>query len=573
MRVSKLYAPTLREVPAEAEVVSHQLMLRAGFMRKAAGGIYTYLPLAWRVLKKIERIVREEMDAKGSQELLMPIVQPAEIWQESGRWDVYGAEMFRLQDRHNRCFCLGPTHEEMVTTLIRGDVRSYRQLPLSVYQIQNKYRDERRPRFGLMRGREFIMKDAYSFDRDEAGLDKSYQDMYDAYTNIFTRCGLNFRPVEADSGAIGGSGSHEFMVIADSGEAEIVFCTSCDYAANVEKAELFPLEAQEEAMLTKEEVVTPDCKTIADVCAYLKLPVDHSVKAVAYNSEKGLILCFVRGDHEVNEIKVINTCGVIDLEMATEEQLAAAGTVGGYMGPVGIDNKKVIVVVDATVMKMHNVCCGANKEGYHFINVNPGRDFTPTYVADIRLIQEGDPCPHCGGEVSKARGIEVGQVFKLFTKYSSALKAIYLDENGKEQPMVMGCYGVGVSRTMAAAIEQNYDDNGIIWPIEIAPYHVLVVPVNTKDEASAAKAEEIYMQLKKVGLETVIDDRNERPGVKFKDADLIGYPLRVVVGPKTLTEGKLEVKIRKTGEIRYLPLDGDYVQDIKNIIAELAFSK
>lgn len=573
MRVSKLYAPTLREVPAEAEVVSHQLMLRAGFMRKAAGGIYTYLPLAWRVLKKIERIVREEMDAKGSQELLMPIVQPAEIWQESGRWDVYGAEMFRLQDRHNRCFCLGPTHEEMVTTLIRGDVRSYRQLPLSVYQIQNKYRDERRPRFGLMRGREFIMKDAYSFDRDEAGLDKSYQDMYDAYTNIFTRCGLNFRPVEADSGAIGGSGSHEFMVIADSGEAEIVFCTSCDYAANVEKAELFPLEAQEEAMLTKEEVVTPDCKTIADVCAYLKLPVDHSVKAVAYNSEKGLILCFVRGDHEVNEIKVINTCGVIDLEMATEEQLAAAGTVGGYMGPVGIDNKKVIVVVDATVMKMHNVCCGANKEGYHFINVNPGRDFTPTYVADIRLIQEGDPCPHCGGEVSKARGIEVGQVFKLFTKYSSALKATYLDENGKEQPMVMGCYGVGVSRTMAATIEQNYDDNGIIWPIEIAPYHVLVVPVNTKDEASAAKAEEIYMQLKKVGLETVIDDRKERPGVKFKDADLIGYPLRVVVGPKTLTEGKLEVKIRKTGEIRYLPLDGDYVQDIKNIIAELAFSK
>lgn len=573
MRVSKLYAPTLREVPAEAEVVSHQLMLRAGFMRKAAGGIYTYLPLAWRVLKKIERIVREEMDAKGSQELLMPIVQPAEIWQESGRWDVYGAEMFRLQDRHNRCFCLGPTHEEMVTTLIRGDVRSYRQLPLSVYQIQNKYRDERRPRFGLMRGREFIMKDAYSFDRDEAGLDKSYQDMYDAYTNIFTRCGLNFRPVEADSGAIGGSGSHEFMVIADSGEAEIVFCTSCDYAANVEKAELFPLEAQEEAMLTKEEVVTPDCKTIADVCAYLKLPVDHSVKAVAYNSEKGLILCFVRGDHEVNEIKVINTCGVIDLEMATEEQLAAAGTVGGYMGPVGIDNKKVIVVVDATVMQMHNVCCGANKEGYHFINVNPGRDFTPTYVADIRLIQEGDPCPHCGGEVSKARGIEVGQVFKLFTKYSSALKATYLDENGKEQPMVMGCYGVGVSRTMAAAIEQNYDDNGIIWPIEIAPYHVLVVPVNTKDEASAAKAEEIYMQLKKVGLETVIDDRNERPGVKFKDADLIGYPLRVVVGPKTLTEGNLEVKIRKTGEIRYLPLDGDYVQDIKNILAELAFSK
>lgn len=573
MRVSKLYAPTLREVPAEAEVVSHQLMLRAGFMRKAAGGIYSYLPLAWRVLRKIEKIVREEMDAKGSQELLMPIVQPAEIWQESGRWDVYGAEMFRLQDRHNRGFCLGPTHEEMVTTLIRGDVRSYRQLPLSVYQIQNKYRDERRPRFGLMRGREFIMKDAYSFDRDEAGLDKTYQDMYDAYTNIFTRCGLNFRPVEADSGAIGGSGSHEFMVIADSGEAEIVFCNSCNYAANVEKAEMFALEAAEEALLDKEEVLTPDCKTIEDVCAYLQLPVDHSVKAVAYSSDKGLILCFVRGDHEVNEIKVINTCGVNDVEMANEEQLAAAGTAGGYMGPVGIDNKKIMVVVDSTVMKMHNFCCGANKEGYHLINVNPGRDFEPTYVADIRLIQEGDPCPHCGGEVSKARGIEVGQVFKLFTKYSSALKATYLDENGKEQPMVMGCYGVGVSRTMAAAIEQNNDENGIIWPIEIAPYHVLVVPVNTKDEASTAKAEEIYMQLHKSGLETVIDDRNERPGVKFKDADLIGYPVRVVVGPKTLTEGKLEVKIRKTGEVRYLPLDSDYVQDIKNMIAELAFAK
>ena len=573
MLASKLYSPTLREIPSDAVVVSHQYMLKAGMMRKVSNGLYAFLPLALRYVRKVEEIVREEMNAIGSQEILMPITQPAEIWKQSERWDVYGEEMFKLNDRHGHEYCLGPTHEELVTVLTKMDTSSYKQLPVSLYQIQNKYRDEKRPRFGLMRSREFIMKDAYSFDRDEAGLDKSYQDMYDAYTNIFTRCGLNFRPVEADSGAIGGSGSHEFMVIADSGEAEIVFCTSCDYAANVEKAELFPLEAQEEAMLTKEEVVTPDCKTIADVCAYLKLPVDHSVKAVAYNSEKGLILCFVRGDHEVNEIKVINTCGVIDLEMATEEQLAAAGTVGGYMGPVGIENKKVIVVVDATVMKMHNVCCGANKEGYHFINVNPGRDFTPTYVADIRLIQEGDPCPHCGGEVSKARGIEVGQVFKLFTKYSSALKATYLDENGKEQPIVMGCYGVGVSRTMAAAIEQNYDDNGIIWPIEIAPYHVLVVPVNTKDEASAAKAEEIYMQLKKVGLETVIDDRNERPGVKFKDADLIGYPLRVVVGPKTLTEGKLEVKIRKTGEIRYLPLDGDYVQDIKNIIAELAFSK
>lgn len=569
MRVSKMFAPTLREVPAEAEVVSHQLMLRAGFLRKSAGGMYNYLPLAWRVLKKIENIVREEMDASGAQELLMPIVQPAEIWQESGRWGVYGEEMFRLKDRHNREFCLGPTHEEMVTSLIRGDVRSYRQLPMNVYQIQNKFRDERRPRFGLMRGREFIMKDAYSFDRDEAGLDVSYKLMYDAYTRIFTRCGLTFRPVEADSGAIGGSGSHEFMVIADSGEAEIVYCNECDYAANVEKAEMHVIEAPEEEAKAVEEVKTPDCKTIADVCAYLNLPVDKSVKAVAFNSEKGLILCFVRGDHEVNEIKVINTVGVNEVEMAEESLLAAAGTIGGYMGPVGIDPEKTIVVVDSTVMKMHNICCGANKEGYHLLNVNPGRDFTPTYVADIRLIQEGDPCPHCGGKVSKARGIEVGQVFKLFTKYSEAMHATFLDENGKEKPMVMGCYGVGVSRTMAAAIEQNNDKDGMIWPVAIAPYEVLVVLVNTKDEASTQKAEAIYEELKKAGVEAVIDDRNERPGVKFKDADLIGYPLRVVVGPKTLAEGKLEVKVRRTGEVQMLPLDSDYIGAIKELLAKL----
>lgn len=569
MRVSKMFAPTLREVPAEAEVVSHQLMLRAGFLRKSAGGMYNYLPLAWRVLKKIENIVREEMDASGAQELLMPIVQPAEIWQESGRWGVYGEEMFRLKDRHNREFCLGPTHEEMVTSLIRGDVRSYRQLPMNVYQIQNKFRDERRPRFGLMRGREFIMKDAYSFDRDEAGLDVSYKLMYDAYTRIFTRCGLTFRPVEADSGAIGGSGSHEFMVIADSGEAEIVYCNECEYAANVEKAEMHVIEAPEEEAKAVEEVKTPDCKTIADVCAYLNLPVDKSVKAVAFNSEKGLILCFVRGDHEVNEIKVINTVGVNEVEMAEESLLAAAGTVGGYMGPVGIDPEKTIVVVDSTVMKMHNICCGANKEGYHLLNVNPGRDFTPTYVADIRLIQEGDPCPHCGGKVSKARGIEVGQVFKLFTKYSEAMHATFLDENGKEKPMVMGCYGVGVSRTMAAAIEQNNDKDGMIWPVAIAPYEVLVVPVNTKDEASTQKAEAIYEELKKAGVEAVIDDRNERPGVKFKDADLIGYPLRVVVGPKTLAEGKLEVKVRRTGEVQMLPIDSDYIGAIKELLAKL----
>ena len=569
MRVSKLYAPTLREVPAEAEIPSHKLMLRAGYMRKAAGGIYTYLPLAWRVLHKIENIVREEMDAIGSQEILMPVVQPAEIWQESGRWDVYGAEMWRVKDRHSREFCLGPTHEEMVTTLIRADVRSYRQLPLCVYQIQDKFRDERRPRFGLMRSREFIMKDAYSFDVDEAGLNVSYKAMYDAYTRIFTRCGLKFRPVEADSGAIGGSGSHEFMVLADSGEAEIVYCEKCNYAANTEKAELHVIETAPEADLEKQIVATPDCKTIADVCAYLKLPVEKSVKAVAYKSEKGLILCFVRGDHEVNEVKVVNTCHVLGVEMADEAMLTAAGTVGGYMGPVGMDSNKIMVVVDQSVMKMHNFCCGANKEGFHYLNVNPGRDFTPTFVADIRLIQEGDACPHCGGKVSKARGIEVGQVFKLFTKYSEALKATYLDESGKPKPMQMGCYGVGVSRTMAAAVEQNNDENGIIWPAAIAPYHVLVVPVNNKDQESLNKAEEIYAQLQKAGLEVIIDDRNERPGVKFKDADLIGYPLRIVVGPKTISTGNLEVKVRKTGEVKMLSLQSDYIDTIKELLKTL----
>ena len=569
MRVSKMFAPTLREVPAEAEVVSHQLLLRAGFMRKSTNGMYSYLPLAWRVLKKIENIVREEMDATGAQEIMMPIMQPAEIWQESGRWGAYGAEMIRLKDRHNREYCLGPTHEEMVTTLIKGDVRSYRQLPMNVYQIQDKFRDERRPRFGLMRSRDFIMKDAYSFDRDEAGLDVSYKSMYDAYTNVFNRCGLTFRPVEADSGAIGGSGSHEFMVIAESGEAEIVYCTECDYAANVEKAEMHVIEAADEAALERAEVETPNCKSIADVCAYLNMPVEKSVKAVAYKSEKGLILCFVRGDHEVNEVKVINTCNVLEVEMADESMLVEAGTCGGYMGPVGIDPEKVMVIVDHSVMQMHNFCCGANKEGYHMVNVNPGRDFTPTFVADIRLIQEGDPCPHCGGKVAKARGIEVGQVFKLFTKYSAAMNCTFLDENGKENPMVMGCYGIGVSRTMAACIEQNNDKDGMIWPVAIAPYEVLVVPVNTKDEASTAKAEENYEVLKKAGVEAVIDDRNERPGVKFKDADLIGYPLRVVVGPKTLAEGNIEVKARRTGEVAMLPVDGDYVAAIKEMLAKL----
>ena len=569
MKLKNSFFYTLREDSKEEDSKSGNLLVKAGFIKKSSSGVYMMMPLGYRVYKNIENIVREEMDNAGAQEIMMPIMQPAEIGQESGRWGAYGAEMIRLKDRHNREYCLGPTHEEMVTTLIKGDVRSYRQLPMNVYQIQDKFRDERRPRFGLMRSRDFIMKDAYSFDRDEAGLDVSYKSMYDAYTNVFNRCGLTFRPVEADSGAIGGSGSHEFMVIAESGEAEIVYCTECDYAANVEKAEMHVIEAADEAALERAEVETPNCKSIADVCAYLNMPVEKSVKAVAYKSEKGLILCFVRGDHEVNEVKVINTCNVLEVEMADENMLVEAGTCGGYMGPVGIDPEKVMVVVDHSVMQMHNFCCGANKEGYHMVNVNPGRDFTPTFVADIRLIQEGDPCPHCGGKVAKARGIEVGQVFKLFTKYSAAMNCTFLDENGKENPMVMGCYGIGVSRTMAACIEQNNDKDGMIWPVAIAPYEVLVVPVNTKDEASTAKAEEIYEVLKKAGVEAVIDDRNERPGVKFKDADLIGYPLRVVVGPKTLAEGNIEVKARRTGEVAMLPVDGDYVAAIKEMLAKL----
>lgn len=568
MLVSKLYAPTLREVPAEAEIPSHKLMLRAGYMRKSATGMYTFLPLAQRVLKKIEAIIREEMEAAGAQEILMPVLQPSELWKQSGRWDAYGGEMWRIKDRHGHDYCLGPTHEEMITFLAQMDVNSYRQLPLNLYQIQDKFRDERRPRFGLMRSREFIMKDGYSFDVDEAGLDKAYEKMYQAYTNIFQRCGLVFRPVEADSGAIGGNGSHEFMVLADSGEAEICYCTQCDYAADTEKAELHPLESAPEELKEKEKVATPDCKTIQAVCDYLKAPVEKSVKAVAYTSAKGLILCFVRGDHEVNETKVVNTVGVPEIEMAPAEELAAAGTHGGYMGPCGLDPKKVIIVCDATVMNMHNFCCGANEEGYHWINVNPGRDFTPTYVADIRLMQEGDPCPHCGGTIAKARGIEVGQIFKLRDKYSASMGATILDETGKSIPMQMGCYGIGVGRTMAAAVEQNNDKDGIIWPAQIAPYHVLIVPVNIKDDAIREKAFSVYEELAKAGLEVLLDDRDERPGVKFKDADLYGFPLRITIGKKTLDKGQIEVRTRKTGETFLLPAD-DFTGTVRDMLEAL----
>ncbi len=548
MRTSQLYAPTLREVPAEAEVISHKLMLRAGMIRKAAGGLYTYLPLAWRTIKKIEQIIREEMDSAGGQEIAMPIVQPSELWKETGRWEVYGDEMFRVNDRHGREFCLGPTHEEMVTSIVRDEVRSYKQLPLMLYQIQNKYRDEIRPRFGLMRGREFIMKDLYSFDKDEEGMRVSYKKMYDAYTNIFTRCGLTFRPVEADNGAIGGGGSHEFTVLADAGESSIAYCEKCDYAASDEKAELKAIHAVQEEALPLEKVATPGTKTIALLADYLKIPVEKTIKAVAYQTETDeVVLAFVRGDHEVNEVKVLNSVGAIALRMADEAAIRAVGGEPGFMSPVGI-KKGTKIVADATVMEMVNAVAGANEADAHYKNVTPKRDFGEVIVTDIRLVQEGDPCPRCGAPLKMTRGIEAGQVFMLGTKYSEALHATFLDESGKEKPLVMGCYGIGVGRTMAAAIEQNNDKDGIIWPRAIAPFEVVVVPVNAKVPEQLELAEKIYGELKAAGVDVLLDDRKERAGVKFKDCDLIGYPLRITVGPKAVEEGTIELRVRKTGE-------------------------
>jgi prolyl-tRNA synthetase len=545
------------------------LLVRAGFIRKTAAGIYTYLPLAWRVLRKIERIVREEMDRQGGQEILMPIVQPAELWQESSRWDVYGPELFRLKDRHGRDFCLGPTHEEIITALVRGEVNSYKQLPLLLYQIQNKYRDERRPRFGLMRGREFIMKDLYSFDVDEKGLDKSYEKMYEAYTRIYNRCGLEYRVVEADSGAIGGSDTHEFMVLAESGEAAIVYCGSdeCGYAANVERAEaVFDGEVAREEAEEKREVSTPGKTTIEDVATFLGMGPEKTVKTLIYKTEKGLVAAMVRGDREVNEVKLYNVLDCLQLELAGAETIKeATGAEVGYTGPVGLD---IPIVADREVEAMVNVLTGANKTGYHLVNVNPGRDFRANMVADIRMVHEGEPCPRCGSSLSMARGIEVGQIFKLGDKYSRALDATYLDENGQKRYIVMGCYGIGVSRTMAASVEQNYDDQGIIWPPSIAPFHVVIIPVSTKDNAQWEMALEIYNELLDAGVEVLLDDRPERAGVKFKDADLVGYPLRVTVGSKGVKSGQAEVTQRRSGETVMVPRN-EIVAKVRSLLGEL----
>lgn len=556
MLASRLYSPTLRELPADAVVVSHQYMLKAGMMRKIGNGIYSFLPLAWRSIQKVEKIIREEINKTGAQEIMMPIVQPAELWQKTGRWDVFGPEMFKLKDRNDREYCLGPTHEELVTSLIQMDTTSYKQLPVSVYQIQNKYRDEKRPRFGLMRSREFIMKDGYTFDADEEGLDKQYKLMYDAYTRIFTRCGLTFRPVIADSGAIGGSGSHEFEVLADSGEADIVYCENCDFAANIEAVDPLTVKCDIHNDKDKELVETPGQHTIEMVCNFLHAPVAQSVKAVVYNVDGLVVLAMVRGDHEVNETKIQHIYNAINVDMASDEDLKKVGLTAGYISPIGLKRTKDFdILVDPTVMEMQDACCGANEKDKHYIHVNPARDFTDVRVETIRQIQEGDVCPHCGGKIVRCRGIEVGQVFKLGTKYSEALHATFLDNQGKSHPFVMGCYGIGVTRTVAASIEQNHDDDGIIWPVAIAPYEAVIVPANNKSEEVMAAAGKLYEDMEDSRDEVVLDDRNERAGIKFKDADLIGYPVRVTIGKKWQQSGCVEIKIRRSGEVVEVPLE------------------
>ncbi len=556
MRYSEMFLPTGREIPSDAEIVSHRLMIRAGMIRKLTSGIYSYLPLGFRVIKKVEQIVREEMNRAGAQEVFLPAVQPAELWQESGRWQQYGKELLRFRDRQDRECCLGPTHEEVITDLVRNDVKTYRQLPRNLYQIQTKFRDEVRPRFGIMRCKEFSMKDAYSFDVDEKGAEISYEKMFEAYSRIFSRCGLKFRAVEADTGNIGGSFSHEFMVMADTGEDALVFCSSCDYAANVEKAEVARPEKKavdESAFSPLEEIHTPDVRTIEEVCAFLDVTPQDVVKTLIFLVDDSPVAVLVRGDEEINEAKLRSYLGCDSLELATDDIIyEVTDSPRGFAGPINIKSR---IVADYSFVNMTNCVVGANKEDYHIKNANIGRDFKVTEFADLRLIKETDSCPRCESPLRFARGIEVGHVFKLGTKYSKAMKATYLDKDGKEKYMVMGCYGIGIGRTAAASIEQNYDDNGIIWPVSIAPFQVMITPVNIKDEALLTTAEKLYQGLMDKGIEVILDDRDERAGVKFNDADLIGIPLRITVGPKRLAEGKVEVKIRKSGEVEVLSVD------------------
>jgi prolyl-tRNA synthetase len=575
MRLSKMYIRTLREVPSEAEIPSHIWLLRAGMIRRLVSGVYGFMPLGFRSVRKIEEIIRQEMDAKGGQEIHMSALQPAELWQESGRWYAYGPELWRLKDRNEREFCLGPTHEEIFTDIVRNEVSSYRQLPLNLYQIQTKYRDEKRPRFGLMRSREFVMKDSYSFDRDQEGLDASYRDMYDAYEKIFTRCGLVFRPVEADTGAIGGNASHEFTALSEVGESEIAYCDSCDMAATTERALCVDDDPTSEAELPMEKVVTPGTKTIEEVAGFLNVDAAKTIKALlfkVYGETEDVfeyVAAFIRGDRELNMTKLINALGIPEhaIEFADENAMAeVTGAVGGFTGPVGLHDCKI--VVDSELVGQKNLVAGACEKDHHIINVNYDRDYKGDIVTDLKLIKAGDRCPVCGAPVRLARGIEVGQVFKLGTKYSKSMGAYYKDENMEDRLIVMGCYGIGVTRTLAAVVEQHHDENGIIWPVSVAPYHAIVTIVTSGDETQEALAEAIYQELLKAGVEALLDDRKERAGVKFKDADVLGIPVRITVGKKA-AEGIVEYKLRKDPAHSELSAQDAAAQAIAYIASEL----
>ncbi|MBN1226983.1 MAG: proline--tRNA ligase [Deltaproteobacteria bacterium] len=568
-RYSEFFIPTVKEIPADAELISHQLMLRAGMIRKLSAGIYTYLPFGLMAIKKLENIVREEMNNAGAIELLLPGVQPGDLWMESGRWDYYGPELLRFRDRHNRESCLGPTHEEVITDLVRREVHSYKQLPVNLYQIQTKFRDEIRPRFGVMRAREFIMKDAYSFDIDEEGANLSYEKMYNAYELIFKRCGLQFRAVEADTGSIGGSFSHEFMVISSSGEDDIVSCQSCQYASNLEKAEVL---AETENNYSNEEIKelevvhTPNIRTIEDITTFLSIGAEIVVKTLIYETEKGPIAALLRGDHELNETKLKNVLQAQELAMADQDTVYDVTNAPiGFAGAIGLNVK---IVADYAIKGMKNMIMGANEKDKHVRNVNEGRDFHVDEYADLRIITVSDKCPRCGGKLHFSKGIEVGHVFKLGTKYSKALKANFLDSNGKEKPTIMGCYGIGIGRTIAAAIEQSHDDNGIIFPISISPFEVILLPLEMYDPHVTEVAEKLYQNLNSLGVTVFFDDRDERAGFKLKDADLLGIPVRATVSLKTLKRDSIEIKLRSDKDLKLMPV-GKAPEAIKTIVQGL----
>lgn len=574
MKMSKMFVQTLREFPSDAEVVSHKMLARAGFIKKLTSGVYNYMPLMWRVLKKIENIVREEMDRAGAQELLMPFVQPKELWEESGRWDAYGKELMRLKDRHDRVMCLGPTHEEIITALARDVLKSYKQMPVNLYQIQSKFRDEVRPRYGLLRGREFIMKDAYSFDTSQEGLDKEYENMAQAYKRIFERCGLATKMVQSDSGAIGGSVSHEFMVITDTdaGENDVFYCDDCDYSANSNHAvsKLLPAKTDGAEYFSKTEILdTPNTHSIEELSEFLKIPASIILKTIVYIVDKKPVLALIRADKSVEETKLMNAVGGVDIRIASSAEIAELmeqkgfDAVPGFIGPKGMDG--VTIVADETVKDMKNFVVGVNQTDKHMVGANLDKDIPNIETfADLRLVEAGELCPQCGKPLKVTKGIEVGNIFQLGTKYSKPMKAVYLDENGKAQPYIMGCYGIGISRTAAAAVEAHHDENGIKWPIAIAPYHIVIVPVNIKDEVQMKIAGEMYESLKNAGVEVVLDDRDERAGVKFKDADLIGFPFRVTVG-KTIADGLVEYKIRETDEMLKLTPD----EAVKDLVSRI----